>query len=150
VSPAAPVAPAAPPATNLTLTTDRGRGAAVPGSAITFVGGGFAPHSTVVLTMYSSPLPLGTDVTDGNGEFSMTVTLPADLAVGRHTALAQGAAPDGSIRSMATVLTVRSASTAATASLPVTGVDAMMLALAGFALALAGTGLVRAGRPRRG
>ncbi|WP_433077225.1 fibronectin type III domain-containing protein [Dactylosporangium sp. CA-052675] len=149
VAPPAPVAPATPPSTNLTLTTDKGQiSTTAPGADITFIGDGFAPYSTVVITMYSAPRTLGTAVTDGTGSFSKRITIPADLAAGAHTALAQGAAPDGTTRSMALALTVAERA-AGSGTLPVTGAGIMLQLLIGCALAMTGTGLLWAGRTRR-
>ncbi|WP_432993245.1 hypothetical protein [Dactylosporangium sp. CA-233914] len=157
VTPAAPVPPATPPSTNLTLTTDQGQiSQAEPGQAITFVGTGFAAYSTVVISMYSAPQVLGTAVTDGAGNFSKPITIPTDLAFGAHTALAQGVAPDGTTRSMALALTVAASAPApapapapSTGNLAVTGAAVTQQVLVGLALAIAGSGLFRLGRPRR-
>ena len=53
-------------------------------------GSGFLPFSTVVLTMYSTPTPLGTAVADADGTFTATVTIPSGLAAGTHALVASG------------------------------------------------------------
>ncbi|MFI5496817.1 fibronectin type III domain-containing protein [Actinoplanes sp. NPDC051859] len=101
-----------PPATvptdaPLTLTTDKGKLAlAVPSQQIVVIGTGFAPYSTAKVTIYSDPIELGTVTTDGNGNFSVPVTVPAALAAGPHTFLAVGVDPQGSSRKMALPVTV--------------------------------------------
>ncbi|MFF5234818.1 hypothetical protein [Dactylosporangium sp. NPDC000521] len=60
VVPAAPVNPPVPPAPQATLDIDTGTQSGVlrPGSAVTVSGDGFAPHSTVTVTIYSTPVAL--------------------------------------------------------------------------------------------
>ncbi|AGL19613.1 OmpA family protein [Actinoplanes sp. N902-109] len=108
VVPAAPAAPVTVPAgVPLTLTTDKGQlSLAVPAQQITVIGTGFAPYSTARVTIYSDPVVLATVTTDGDGSFAAPVTVPADLAVGSHTLLAQGVDPQGATRQMALPVTV--------------------------------------------
>ncbi|MER7273549.1 Ig-like domain repeat protein [Dactylosporangium sp. NPDC000244] len=154
VTPAAPTAPDTPPSTNLTLTTTDGNIAtAEPGQRIVFVGTGFAPHSTVLVTIYSTPIELGRVTTDATGAFQTPITLPQQLAAAQHTVVAQGAAPDGSPRSMALTVTVATApvvtspvTTGGGGTLPVTGPPFGLLLLTGLALALTGAALLKAGR----
>ncbi|GGM62337.1 hypothetical protein GCM10007977_074890 [Dactylosporangium sucinum] len=142
VTPAAPVVPAAPPDTPLTLTTDKGViSRAAPGQDIVVIGTGFAAYSTATITLYSTPVTLGTVVTDGNGDFSKPVTVPHSLAAGVHTLVAQGVAPSGNPRAMK--LTVTVAASTSTGGLPVTGAPTGPLALGGLAMVLAGLGLLR-------
>ncbi|RZU54181.1 hypothetical protein EV385_6124 [Krasilnikovia cinnamomea] len=142
VTASAPRIPSSPPPTNLILTTTDGRiTTAEPGQAITFLGDGFAAFSTVVLTFYSDPTVLGTVVTDASGAFRKSILVPANLAAGAHTAVAQGVAPDGTARAMALDITVQ--------GLPVTGPGVATLLLLATAAILAGGGLLLASRPRR-
>ena len=147
---AAPVPPAAPPATNLRLTTDKGQiSTAAPGEQITFVGSGFAPHSTVLISIYSAPAVLGEAVTDGSGSFSKPITVPASLAAGAHTAVAQGVAPDGAARSMSLAITVPTPVTPSS-SLPVTGAAVSLMLLIGLATVGTGAAVLLATRRRTG
>ncbi|WP_433213188.1 Ig-like domain repeat protein [Dactylosporangium sp. CS-047395] len=153
VTPVAPVTPATPPTTNLNLTTTDGNiTTAVPGQVVTFVGTGFAPYSTVVVTIYSTPIELGRVTTDATGSFQTPITLPQALAATQHTVVAQGAAPDGTVRSMALSVTVAAAPTVTApvatggGSLPVTGPPIGVLLLTGLVLAVTGAGLFRVGR----
>ncbi|WP_433060829.1 IPT/TIG domain-containing protein [Dactylosporangium sp. CS-033363] len=146
VTPAAPVVPAAPPDTPLTLTTDKGQiNTAAPGQQIVVIGTGFAAHSTATITLYSTPMTLGTVVTDGSGNFSKAVTVPASLAAGTHTLVAQGVAPSGNPRAMKLTVTVAHRA-APSGTLAVTGAPVVPLALAGLVMLLTGAVLVR---PRR-
>ncbi|WP_285684411.1 Ig-like domain repeat protein [Actinoplanes sp. NBRC 103695] len=141
----APTPPSEPPTTDLTLTTTDGDiTVAEPGQRLVFIGTGFAPFSTVVVTLYSEPVLLGSFTTNAIGSFEAPVTLPENLSAGKHTVAAQGIAPDGSPRAM--VLTV---SVGGGAGLPVTGPSVSVLLLSGILLAMGGTGLVAVGRPRR-
>jgi hypothetical protein len=139
-----PIVPRTPPETDLDLTTTDGRiTEAEPGQEITFVGTGFAPFSTVVITIYSKPTVLGTAITDAKGNFRKPITVPSDLAAGAHTAVAQGVAPNGTPRAMALDITVSAD------GLPVTGPGIATLLLMGAGALVTGAGLMLAGRPRR-
>jgi titin len=145
VTPTAPPVLSEPPATDLTLTTDKGAiTTANPGQEIVFVGTGFAPHSTVTITMYSTPTVLGSVVTDANGDFRRAITVPATLAAGAHTAVAQGVAPDGTTRAMRLSITVAPRASA----LPVTGAALTTLVLVAVSLTVVGVALTRIGRRR--
>ncbi|WP_433086863.1 IPT/TIG domain-containing protein [Dactylosporangium sp. CA-052675] len=144
VIPSAPVPPTAPPDTPLTLTTDKGAiNTAAPGQDIVVIGTGFAAHSTATITLYSTPLTLGTVVTDGNGDFSKSVTVPASLGSGVHTLVAQGVAPSGNPRAMKLTVTVAPRAAASSGGLAVTGAPAGPMALAGLAMLLTGAVLAR-------
>ncbi|MBU2668769.1 fibronectin type III domain-containing protein [Actinoplanes bogorensis] len=113
VTPTAPVAPTTVPVSApQTLTTDKGRlSLALPSQQITVIGTGFAPNSTTQVVLYSTPTVLGTTTTDGTGSFALPVTVPASLAAGDHTFLAQGVDTDGSARQMSLPVTVPPTST---------------------------------------
>ena len=146
VTPTAPVVPGTPPATSLTLTTDRGHiTTATRGQHIVVIGTGFAPYSTAVINIYSAPTNLGTVVTNSRGNFSKPVTIPAGLAAGSHTVVAQGVAPNGSTRAMKLAVTV-----AAPGGLPSTGDSASTVAATGCALLLVGAALCLLARRRHG
>jgi hypothetical protein len=145
VTPPAPVPPAAPPATTLTLTTDQGIiSTADPGEEIVFIGTGFAAFSTVVMTLYSEPIVLGTVVTDAQGSFRKAVTVPVAL-LGSHTMVAQGVAPDGTPRAMKLAITV--AVSGQGGGLAVTGSAVFAVVLLGLALSVVGA-VLRFGRRR--
>ena len=45
----------------------------------------FTPNSSVVLSLHSATVDLGTVTSDGSGSFSATITIPSDTALGAHT-----------------------------------------------------------------
>ena len=114
------------------------------GRKATLQGSGYAPNSTVQLTVFSSPVSLGTVVTDQNGAFSVEVTIPANLANGTHHLVATGIAPDGTTRNLVITVTV----SGGVATLATTGFDAVPVALGGGLFLLAGAGLVVGARRR--
>lgn len=148
VTPTAPEPPATPPDTSLTLTTDHGAISHVGvGEQITVIGSGFAPYSSVAVTVYSTPIVLGTAITDSRGAFTKPVTVPASLSGGDHQLVAQGVDPSGSTHAMKMSISVGSTSApTTTGSLPVTGAPIGELVTAGIALLLAGFAMRRAGR----
>lgn len=150
VVPSAPPVPPAPPtAAPATLTTTDGPlSSVVPGQTITVLGNGFVPFSTAVVVVYSEPRVLGTALTDEDGAFSLTVTVPTDLAPGEHTFVAFGTDPSGVPYAMRLPVTLPAAPTAVAD----TGAGAAgPLALTALVLALGGVVLLRASRggPRR-
>ncbi|QKW23323.1 hypothetical protein HUT16_33340 [Kitasatospora sp. NA04385] len=159
---AAPAAAAAPafdtlapvagsyPVSNGTLTaTSRTTGLA-PGSSVAVTGGGYQPGGTIELTLFSTPVALGTATADGSGTFKATVKLPADTAPGTHTIQAVG--PDARGGTRVDTLTVEVGGNgaadgkggrhladtggAATASVGWSGGEAAGVAAAGVALAV--------------
>ncbi|MFI7541007.1 hypothetical protein [Actinoplanes sp. NPDC049599] len=153
VTPTAPQPPAQVPVTDLNLTTDQGLiTTAEPGQLVVFIGTGFAPYSTVTISIYSEPTVLGTVVTDGDGDFRKPITVPPDLVAGAHTAVAQGVAPDGTPRAMNLAITVAAAPSDPAGpgdQLPVTGINVAVILAAGVISLLTGIGLILGARPRR-
>jgi hypothetical protein len=86
VTPTAPPISTTVPSTNLTLTTDKGIiTTAVPSQDIVVIGTGFMPYSTAKIIIYSLPIDLGSAVTDGAGNFSKPVTVPANIGLKEPT-----------------------------------------------------------------
>lgn len=81
----APLVVAASPAASLTIAEPQ------PGSPLQVRGENFLPKEKVTLRIEGLPAPLATVGTGGNGGFTTTVTLPADLPDGTHTIVATGA-----------------------------------------------------------
>jgi Fibronectin type III domain len=157
-TPTEPVVTDTPPDTPLTLTTDKGDiSTAEPGQDLTIIGTGFAPYSTVTITLYSDPVDLGNVVTNVNGDFTTTVTVPAGLDPGAHTFIATGVDSAGDPHALKLAITVQAAATGTTpgnggggATLPTTGLPIMTILLAGLAATGTGAGLFLVGRsPRR-
>jgi titin len=122
VTPAAPNVPVNVPDTDADLTTDQGPiNAAAPGQAIVLIGTGFAAYSTVTVAIYSAPTVLALVTADAHGDFTHTVTVPADLPVGTHTFLATGVDPDGEPFAMKLAVTVAPAAESGPPTLPITG-----------------------------
>jgi titin len=138
VAPTAPPVAGTPPDTTVPLDTDKGQiSNAAPGQQLVLVGTGYAPYSTVTLTLYSDPIVLGQVRADAHGAFRSAVTVPADLATGEHSFAATGVDPTGKARAMRMDVTVRHVPQ----SLPVTGTAVVWLIVAGLGLTLAGAGL---------
>ncbi|HEX5740747.1 MAG TPA: fibronectin type III domain-containing protein [Pilimelia sp.] len=153
VTPTAPAVPAAPPPADGDIEVLSGdTAAAAPGEEISLFGDGYAPHSTVVITVYSAPQALATVTADARGAFRTTVTLPQGLAAGDHTLVAAGVDPDGRPYALRTTVTVAAAEPGPPGQLPVTGPAGglwwSMVALA-TAVGVAGTALVLVSGVRR-
>jgi hypothetical protein len=155
---APPVADAPPADAPTTLTTTDGKLSAVePGQKVTVIGTGFLPYSTANVVIYSTPQVLASVLTDGLGNFTADVTVPADLAVGQHTLVAAGVDPSGAAYSITMAVTVgadgQPAATPAAGDrkgLAYTGAGLVVpMALTGMVLLVAGTVLIGATRRRR-
>ena len=126
-----------------------------PGDTITVSGSGYAPNSSVTVTMEreggGTPTPLGTFTTNSSGSFSGDVEIPETTAVGRYVMRASGS--DGQCIGVARVLsagfTVRAAAAAAAVG-PRTGTDVLPWLILAVAVIAVGGALVLVGRRRRG
>ena len=126
-----------------------------PGDTIQVSGSGFAPNSSVSVTMEKegggTPVVVGAFTTNGTGSFSGEVTIPDTTAVGRYVLKASGT--DGQCVGVARVLsagfTVRAAA-AAGAIGPRTGADVLPWLLVAISVIAVGGALVLIGRRRRG
>ena len=63
------------------------------GKTVTVKGTGFAPESTVTITLHSEPVEVDTATTDASGDFTATVTVPATTEAGDHTVVAASNTP---------------------------------------------------------
>ena len=78
------------------LQLDLQVGANFEGASTVISGGGLMAASSYDLTMYSDPIVIDQGVTDANGNFVNTVTIPAEAClVGVHRLVLTGIAPDG-------------------------------------------------------
>lgn len=147
VTPTAPPVPATPPTANAELSTSGGKISSVrPGQQVTVVGTGFAPHSSVTVTVYSDPKVLGSAVADAAGNITLPVTVPADLDPGAHRLVAIGV--DGNGNSYALALAVSVPGGGGSGGLPVTGAAVLLLVVAGLSMLTTGAGLRLIGRGR--
>jgi len=161
----APLVPSsAPTSAPTTLTTTDGVLSEVrAGQQITVLGKGFLPYSSVTMIIYSSPVVLGTAVTDASGGFTKLVTIPTDLEVGSHNLVASGVDQAGAthlIRMPVTLATASSGGSGSSGSgssgtgsaggtLPFTGVQVARLAVWAGLITGAGLMLIATGRRRR-
>ncbi|MGC9806608.1 alpha-L-fucosidase [Schaalia odontolytica] len=63
------------------------------GKTVTVKGTGFAPESSVTLTLHSEPVEVGTATVGEDGSLTATVTVPATTEAGEHTLVAASASP---------------------------------------------------------
>ena len=70
-------------------------------------GTGFLSNSEVRLYVFSTPRYIGSVTTDESGNFSGSVPIPKDLAVGRHTLQVNGYAKDIAVRSLSLGVVVK-------------------------------------------
>jgi hypothetical protein len=70
-------------------------GSSVADVRITVVLTGLLPNSWVEIYAHSEPVLLASGYADENGEFNVTVSLPADIPPGDHTIQAEGTTPEG-------------------------------------------------------
>jgi titin len=142
----APTVPASVPDKDGDLVLADGASSSVaPGKTITVSGTVYAPYSSVAVVIYSEPQLLTTVVTDADGSFTVTVTVPAGLAAGKHTLVASGVDANGVARYVTLTVTVTGAGTA---SLAYTGADVTLPAIGGLVAVAIGGGLIVASRRR--
>jgi hypothetical protein len=144
VVPRAPVISTTPPDTDLPLDTGDGPiSTAAPGEAIVVKGSGYAPYSSVTITIYSTPQTLAKVTTDAEGSFEQSVTVP-DGYTGSHSFVAAGVDENGNPRALRLDVTVAPKSSGGGGgALPVTGPAVIWLIVGGFALTLAGVAMRR-------
>jgi titin len=133
------------PAGTLSLSTT----SPAAGASITVSGDGFAPVSEVRITIESEPVLLATVTTNAAGAFSVEVNIPRGMS-GTHQIVATGIDPQGSVRVLATTIEVRAVGVPDTSTIDpdttVRGSDALILAIAGFGIAILTAGLLLAMR----
>lgn len=117
------------------------------GGTIVVVGTGFAPNSTVEVSLPSASARLGAFRADGVGRVEAQVTLPAGVA-GTQVIQLAGTASDGSPRVLETSITI--GGRAAEQALPYTGSStASMVAVGASAVAVGFVLVAAAGRRRQ-
>jgi hypothetical protein len=123
-------------------------GAFEPGGTITIFAEGFYPGEKVRATLHSTPVVLGTTTADEDGHVFMTVTLPDDLAPGRHEIHVVGLTSGHTVVLAAFASAEDPQSPQTPQTLPATGANGPLAGL-GVALVGVGWGLVAIGRRRR-
>ena len=63
------------------------------GKTVAVTGTGFAPSTTVTLTLHSEPVEVAAATTDASGAFTATVMVPTNTEAGAHTLVASTATP---------------------------------------------------------
>jgi hypothetical protein len=103
-----------------------------PGGQLTVSGDGFAPNSQVLITIESDPVLLATVTTDASGAFETQVTIPAGFS-GAHRIVATGTDPAGSVRVLASAITVQASGvpSPSTNTQAASGTDVVVFILAG-------------------
>lgn len=155
---AASVAPSTPPSstpgTSVRLVAADGSAvtALAPGQQFFAEVTGFAPSSTVEATLYSTPVTVGSALTDGTGAARIAVTIPANLAAGAHTLVVSGFGTSGQTAFAAVGVTAPGAATVTPTrrTLANSGsvADGTMPAVAGVFLVMGGAMLVMRRRAR--
>jgi hypothetical protein len=78
----------------------------VPGQTTTITGRRFAPNSILQANLFSAPVLLATFKSDASGNYSATVTIPADTALGSHQIVVSGPGANGGTNNSVGSLTV--------------------------------------------
>ena len=81
------------------------------GNSVTTFGRGFKPNSQVDVFVYSTPIWLGSTITDAQGNYSVTLPMPQSLEVGSHTFQAVGVTADNVPRTANVPITLLPATT---------------------------------------
>lgn len=135
-----------------------------PGDSLYVTGAGFAPGSSVDITIESTPVLLGTVTADPSGAVASTVQIPTTIAAGVHTIKLTGQTVGGAVLVQSQQITIASVVSNSPTTTPVnpspvvTGgipIAAELPATGGvpwqtvsFGLVLIGVGLVLVGRER--
>ena len=81
------------------------------GNNVTAFGTGFKPNSQVDVFVYSTPVWLGSTITDANGNYSVTLPMPKALSAGNHTFQSVGVTNDNVPRTANVPITLLPATT---------------------------------------
>jgi LPXTG-motif cell wall-anchored protein len=152
---AAPVGAQQYPPSNNFLTIDDST--PTPGQGVTIGSGTYVPGSTVVISLATVPVTLGSPTAADNGEVSLQTTIPADTELGTHTITASGTTEDGPITQSITITVVGAEGTVAPVAgvtedggnLPKTGSNSTMPLVRAAALLLAVGGMLLLATRRR-
>ena len=145
VTSAAGSASAYPSGTNPQISLSHTSGS--PGDSVNVVGEHFTPHNTATLSFHSASIALGTVNVNGQGGFTVTVTVP-DVGIGTHTVHAVDNASGISADPAVFTITASGAGSAG-GGLASTGVAVLGIALLGMVLLVGGGLMLLAGRRRK-
>ena len=88
------------------------------GSSVPMSSSGWLAGSSVTVTMYSTPIDLGTYVANADGTLSGTLIIPANAPVGNHTVVLSGTAANGATATAQLAFQIVADPTAATPATP--------------------------------
>lgn len=109
------------PTTTVVPSASTSQSTAGPGSEITINGSGFKANTEVTVTLNSTPVLLGTAITNSLGSFSKVFTIPANTPSGAHHIVIAGVDVNGNALTQSTPLSV--------GSLPATGAQSTLVFL---------------------
>jgi hypothetical protein len=144
-------------ATQNIASSDSYGGQVSPGQAINVTGSGYKALSNINMSLASTPVFLKVVVADQSGNFSTTVTIPADTPFGNHNIVATGVDPNGNPLVEKTLVNVQpvtavlgNQTTAARGgTLAFTGFNSAGLVTVAVVMVLLGGTLVAGSRSRR-
>jgi LPXTG-motif cell wall-anchored protein len=122
----------------------------LPGGTFSIVSAGWKALSQVVVTLFSTPVQLGTMTADASGTAQGSFTVPADTPAGAHTIELTGTDPADAARTVNLTMTVTTSGTSpgtptgtggtsgTSAALPLTGASSRDLVSAALLLLAAG------------
>lgn len=112
------------------------------GQGFRFHGEGFAPGTSITITLYSKPVVLGTTKADRFTFFEASVTIPVGTPAGEHRLVASGTGVDGAPFAVGTAITVVASGVVPPADVPEAGGTAVEPGTRGL---IPGVGLPRTG-----
>ncbi len=118
------------------------------GGTLTIRGEGFTPEEPVDVTLFSTPVPLGSFTADSKGVVEVKVTIPASTAPGAHTITMVGRTSGVEVVIPVTIVAATAAGGSRGGGLARTGSDVGPLAGIGLGLVAAGGAAAYATRRR--
>ncbi len=90
----------------------------LPGSIFSASAGGFKPFSLVQAFLESTPVLVGEENADADGDVRFVITVPANFPPGQHTLALIGVAPDDSPRRLTTPISIQARSDSDAVAIP--------------------------------
>lgn len=113
-----------------------------PGEQVTVSGSGFAADEMLAVWLHTTPVKLAMARADGTGSFTVTVTIPVDVAFGTHEIEVVGITDQVAVSRPVAVVSSTAPATEIASALPDTGFVVAPFGVTGGALLLAGLGFV--------